>query len=523
MGLPGEDRLAQGTGIRPPVKGQWAFGLALGGLLLLAFAVRLALAGYSLWFDDYASLIFADQPQSRLWSLWMAREANPPLFYSLLRIWRGLGADGIVTLRLLPIAAGTLHVAVVAWICQRWHSRTAALVAALLLALSMQHVLVTHMVRGYTFAMLGSSVALAGLLLWWDGGRGRLPGMGLFVLGSLLAFYTHTTLILWLGIGPAALVLYHWRAFFRDGVRTKAGMRTRGALWRDLAAMVAVSCLGASWWIWVLLHRPAEAAENTSWIVHFNFVQTVFKFLQNGQLLGFVSAAEFPLMVAGTAFIIAMAGFGRHVPLVRLCCVIVALCPLAWWGASVFQPVVTQRTVQWPMSMFAIIMACGIAELRLVLVRRAVVAVTAAVLVLNLASHRQDFVIEDWDTALTRAAARPSSALLVQHEAMLVVAREACALRFKGACPFALVPLRSGLPSDYWSRGLAGTALLDDAAARRRLGGFAHVYAVRHGGYDPLLTLDHPGRMPRITWNKPFLEGPFSGASFMKAPQANTR
>lgn len=313
MGLPGEDRLADGTGIRPPVKGQWAFGLALGGLLLLAFAVRLALAGYSLWFDDYASLIFADQPQSRLWSLWMAREANPPLFYSLLRIWRGLGADGIVTLRLLPIAAGTLHVAVVAWICQRWHSRTAALVAALLLALSMQHVLVTHMVRGYALAMLGSSVALAGLLLWWDGGRGRLPGMGLFVLGSLLAFYTHTTLILWLGIGPAALVLCHWRAFFRDGVRMATGMRTRGALWRDLAAMVAVSCLGASWWVWVLLHRPAEAAENTSWIVHFNFVQTVFKFLQNGQLLGFVSAAEFPLMVAGTAFIIAMAGFGRHV------------------------------------------------------------------------------------------------------------------------------------------------------------------------------------------------------------------
>ncbi|MCJ2179422.1 hypothetical protein [Novosphingobium album (ex Hu et al. 2023)] len=485
--------------------------------------MRMALAGYSLWFDDYASLIFADQPQSRLWSLWMARESNPPLFYSVLHIWRGLGADSVVTLRLLPIIAGIAHVAVVAGICGRWHSRRAAVIVTLLLALSMQHLLVTHMVRGYAFAMLGASISFAGLLSWWDGGRGRLPGMGLFVLGALLAFYTHTTLFLWLGIGPAALVLCHWGAFFHDGLRKGREARTRWVLWRDLLTMVALSCLGTSWWIWVLLHRPAEAALNTAWIVDYNLPQIVFKFMQDGQLLAFVSATEVPLLVAGAAMIACMAWLGRHLALVRLCCIIVALCPLVWWGCSFFQPIVTQRTVQWPMTMLAVILACGMAELRPVPVRLAVVAVAAAVLALNLASHRRELVIEDWDAAMTRAAARPSSALLVQHQAMSLVAAEACALRFKGPCPFTIVALRSGLPSDYWTRGLPGAPLLDDAQARRKLGGFAHVYAVRHGDYDPLLALDYAGRSPRIAWNKPFVEGPFPGASFVTAPEPNAR
>jgi uncharacterized membrane protein len=500
------------------MRARWAFGLALGGLLLLAFAVRVVLADYSLWFDDYASLIFADQPQSRLWSLWMVREPNPPLFYSMLRIWRGLGADSVTTLRLLPIIAGIAHVAVVAWICWRWHSRTAAVVVTMLLALSMQHLLVTHMVRGYAFAMLGSAISFAGLLLWWDGGRGRLPGMALFVLGALLAFYTHTTLFIWLGIGPAALVLCHWQEFFSDGLRTGAGARTRGELWRDLAVMVGISCLGASWWIWVLLHRPAESVQNTSWIIQFNLLEIIFKFLQNGQILTFTRPAELPLMLLGAVFLVAMAWIGRHAPLVRLSCVIVTLCPLAWWCCAWFQPVVTPRTVQWPMGVLAVILACGIAEVRTIWVRGALVAAAVLALVANFAAHRRGFVIEDWNAAMTHAAARPSTALLVQHEAMAVIAEEACALRFEGPCPFTIVALQSEKPWDFWSHGLARSPLLKPAVLRRTLSSFEQVYAVRHRDFDPLLSLDYAGRSPGTAWNKPFLEGPFTGASFVKAP-----
>jgi hypothetical protein len=54
-------------------------------ILLGAAALRLFTSGYSLWLDEIAAVRFARQPLALLWSGWMAREANPPLYYSLLK------------------------------------------------------------------------------------------------------------------------------------------------------------------------------------------------------------------------------------------------------------------------------------------------------------------------------------------------------------------------------------------------------------------------------------------------------
>ena len=53
---------------------------ALTAAVLVAAMVRLAFSDYSLWFDELASVFFASQPTERLWSAWMLRETNPPLF-----------------------------------------------------------------------------------------------------------------------------------------------------------------------------------------------------------------------------------------------------------------------------------------------------------------------------------------------------------------------------------------------------------------------------------------------------------
>ena len=208
--------------------------LSIAGLIL-ALALRVLLADYSFWFDEWASLLFSDQPLVHLWGPWMVRETNPPLFYTLLKYWSALGAHSIVMLRLLPIVAGVANIAVLAWLCRRWHSRRAALIMVLLMALSPGHVVLSQMLRAYAFAMLGASISLGGLLLWWDGGRSRIPGMIVYVAGAVLAFYSHTTMLLWQAVAPFTMLL------------CRAGeLKARNwQLLRDLAVMVLAAAIGA--------------------------------------------------------------------------------------------------------------------------------------------------------------------------------------------------------------------------------------------------------------------------------------
>jgi uncharacterized membrane protein len=62
--------------------------LALAAVMLVAAALRFwDLGGPSLWTDELYTLGFAKLPPQMLWSDWMVRETNPPLFYSLLSVW----------------------------------------------------------------------------------------------------------------------------------------------------------------------------------------------------------------------------------------------------------------------------------------------------------------------------------------------------------------------------------------------------------------------------------------------------
>ena len=106
----------------------------LGAILLAAAALRIATADYALWFDEFASLVFAHQPLDHLWSGWMARESNPPLYYTLLKGWIALVGEGDVALRLLSILIGLAGIATAWSIARRLGGRSAAILVALWLA-----------------------------------------------------------------------------------------------------------------------------------------------------------------------------------------------------------------------------------------------------------------------------------------------------------------------------------------------------------------------------------------------------
>jgi predicted membrane-bound mannosyltransferase len=137
-------------------------GLWLGGrvdlfaLVVVAagFALRIAAArGTHLSGDEAVNFQMANQ--SRLGDVYRStlNNANPPLFYLLLRAWRLLGNSELF-LRLLPVTFGTLLL----WVAYRWASslygRFAGLVTLMLLAFSPATVALSADLRSYTLLVL---------------------------------------------------------------------------------------------------------------------------------------------------------------------------------------------------------------------------------------------------------------------------------------------------------------------------------------------------------------------------------
>ena len=83
----------------------------VAGLTFLALALRLInLGGRNLWLDEAFSAWFSDQSLHYLWTVLPTYEAHPPLYYSLLKVWRSVFGDGAVALRALSVLLGTLTV-----------------------------------------------------------------------------------------------------------------------------------------------------------------------------------------------------------------------------------------------------------------------------------------------------------------------------------------------------------------------------------------------------------------------------
>ena len=92
---------------------------------------------------------------------------HPPLFYLVLHFWRSLGADTEFSLRLLPVAFGTLSIVVLYRLSTYLLGSETGLVTSFLLAISPYHIWFDQMLRPYTaafFLTLLSLDALARLL-----------------------------------------------------------------------------------------------------------------------------------------------------------------------------------------------------------------------------------------------------------------------------------------------------------------------------------------------------------------------
>lgn len=461
----------------------------LAGILLVALAARVYAAGLPLWFDELASIFFARQPLDHLWGGWMVRETNPPLYYTLLKAWLAISPYELIAFRLPSILAGVASIWVCHGIVRRLHSRSAADIAALLLALSSIHIYFSHEMRGYVFAFLGVAVALRGLVSWIEGlarGEDRPGGMIVYALASLFAIYNHTTLILWPPAATLALLLVCWPDWRRDP-------RLLGTI---ILANLAI-LIGVLWWLGIVVRQVSGPASiNIAWmksrgageILH-TVRNAVFMAQEpRAGVTGIRSAIGIQIILFLAALFGAVRSAGdRKRMLVPLC---LAAALLFFLIVQARTPVMFPRTLLWLNLFVAILAGIGIAELPGRLARAGAAAVLALCLASNVATvERQDkagrLAYENWIGSADLLGHYPGATVVVLNPAVAVLAGVACDIAMKGAaCPYQIVMIEDRRSKyDYWSWDEARSVPPDQLDAL--LTGAPTVFLFSRLGYNP--------------------------------------
>lgn len=454
----------------------WSRGdLLVVPILLFAIALRIGTAGYSLWFDEIAAIRLADQPLGLLWSDWMAREANPPLYYTLLKGWMKLFGSGDFAVQMLSVLIGTMGIAAAWWLARRIGGMQAGLIAAAMLAGSAAHLDFSQEVRGYVLTHSAALFACIAMVAYLD--RPRVSALVGYALATLVALYAHTTMVAFVALANLAMV-----CLLR---------RDRRALVLWLAANVAVGLLW-SWWAWISLGQAGEAGPAFGWIARPDLFAAL-------RMTGIV---YLPLYLAGENVallpLLALAWLGGlgwfaardRRPAVVLLAILAIGAPLLLWALSQKLPIFLPRTLFWAAGPATVLLAVALAQvpsppLRLVLLGLLLMLEAGALL--RWLPNRESEAWSQAVAAITRAD--PHAVVMVQGDAMGVAAEhylKASALRL-------VIVARPTGNLDRWAEGLAAAPRIDPNAAREMLAQEGAVFTLKRGDYDPATLLAPAG------------------------------
>ena len=470
---------------------------ALAAVAALIAGLWLWHAGATMVFDEMASVWFSGQPWGHLWGAWMVRETNPPLFYSLLKLWRSLLPIGHWTLRALPLGIAAAGLWLFAANLHRRLGPWPAVLALALCAVSWSDIWQAAYLRGYGLARMAVWVSFVGLVLALEQ-PARRRGWMVYGAGALVAIHCHTTMLLWPVIATMAVV---------------AEMALRRAPdWRTIARLIAADIMIAVLSAWVLVMavvqlRGARAA-NISWLQPLGWGD--FWATCNLQLLvggTFGSALMAALMLAGL-------WRGRADRMMRLGALIALLAVAVFKATDALHPIISDYTLHWAFPFGVAVAAAALGgPVRSWHGHAAALAIVAAVLGAGLTEmFTSEFRMypQDLRGTVQTVAAHPGAALLASHEAEGVVLEQACLVEWGHLpCPFPLVVLTDPRPTDNWAFGGYTGRLVPPAGARAALGNARAVYAFSRYFYTPLQHLGlHPADWPEVFWDDGELIGP---------------
>ena len=478
-------------------------------VVFIAALLRFVLADHPFHYDEWASIYFANLSADQLWGPSAVVETNPPLFYSILALWKSLGVGSVAGLRFVPIIAGVASIVLTAFVANRWLSRKAAVIATLLMCLSAQHIYYSQLLRGYILSLDGVILSIIGLLIIIHQRSRREVNFGwaLHVAGSSLAIYSHTTMFLWPVVAAVALTSFLGRRLFEDHARLMVGL---------VASNLAILAITA-WWLWITYLQLRGGAETIAFMQPISPREYLRQLLRTC-LMAFdlydrdkLATNVFLLLTIAASLAVWRDRTGRFL-------VILGLVSVVTFGiAGAFKPILLPRTIFW-MSIFPILLISGgLAMLRSGYLRWPVVTVCASLLIANLVRQAPVLVGgADWQKSVASIARDRQALLLVQGKGMGSNVRQACLMEFHGPCPFPVVILQfdpSALDNPSWpGNSVTETPLRD---LRHRIPSDRNVFALSNPGAEPFKALEiASGRQPTPGY-KPFFEGPVAARELL--------
>ena len=346
------DRLKSGNTDRPALASAWLWLLVI---LAVGLALRVVLIGReSLWLDEAVSWRFAHRSQHELWT--QVLDTQPPLYYSLLRLWLVFG-DSEAALRSLSVVFGVLAVLLTYVLGRQIANAWTGLIAAAIIATSAMQLQFSQEARSYellTAASLAASIGLVGVLQAHEAGRRpSVASCVMYVVGMLIALYAHNIALLLFGIaGLIGVVDVMWR-------RRLVSIAT----WAVLSALVIV---GWRHWFLVVWKQSTGGMPTLDWLKPPNLhaVLDVARSLYGQQfVLGLhpvIHLIYIPLALVG-AFLHRRAGL----PVAYLLAAAFGIPLLEIVVSHLGRPVFMTRTVIWVVPFFFILVAMAFSRLRL--------------------------------------------------------------------------------------------------------------------------------------------------------------
>ncbi len=197
--------------------------IALGLIVLLAFALRVyRLGAQAIWWDESLSLYRATHD----WATLLANtiyiqtiattDTLPQLYFVFLHLAVPFFGMSEFALRYLSLAANVATVPLIYALAHRWFDQRAALVAALLAALSPFYVWYAQEARPYALVLWLNTVAIYALARAFEFGRARPPAATskwvlIYIAAAIASLFTHYYSIFLFPVHVILIAMLIWR------------------------------------------------------------------------------------------------------------------------------------------------------------------------------------------------------------------------------------------------------------------------------------------------------------------------
>jgi uncharacterized membrane protein len=328
---------------------------ALALIAALGFALRTwHLGAESLWLEEAHSIVQAKRWWRTLWIDEARIEPDPPLYFMLLKVWLRAFGNSEAAARSLSVLFGTLTIGAVFVFGRIAGGTRLALAAAGIAATSPFLVMLSRDARGYALAIFAATTCLCGAL--WLLTRLQRTYRGpseptealawaAYIIGAVVAIYTHTTLLLLPIIANVVAVVIWVSAPTHEGrfaprwLLANATVLTAYVPW--IPNVLGGNVAAGNFWLGSVSLEPA-----------LQIVRDVY-----GE--AYLPLQPWPDIAIAALAVAGLVALRRSPAALALVLGVVILVPVLTYLVSLSRPIMIPSVVVWPVALLAVAIAAG--------------------------------------------------------------------------------------------------------------------------------------------------------------------